>query len=471
MRLIVPAGFAVGAAACALMLRHAPAAIAADRAQPLAVVTYWHGFGAWLWVALAVTIAIAGAGYVLTLLGLDTSAALRYLMVTRRERPFMRNAAPNQLLVIAGLSALACGAALCFPVVFSSDVYAYAGYGDMALHGISPYAHARIVHGDPLLNAMVWQWGNPPPMCVYGPAFVWLAQGIVAAFSPLGTAAPLWAVRILSCFSLVLCAPLAYAAFAKFPRPARLAAAAGIALNPVAIWCAAEGHNDTLALAIMLGGFALAARSRSFTGALAVALSALVKAPGALAAVMLCATAWRDTPRLRALSFGAASGLAIVAALALPLEYGVRAHLVAHGHYLPQFSLQYVSISLTVLIVALLAAFAYLDRAYAWQYLAMAAWLAIPNPYPWYSLWLLPVAFLAWRSAPAYALVALSLLSALRYYPDATDAAFAHLPAVTIALAQIAVPLALMAARMVNVRRDLREIRTPAPDFAPHRNS
>jgi hypothetical protein len=41
-----------------------------------------------------------------------------------------------------------------------------------------------------------------------------------------------------------------------------------------------------LALAIVLGGFALVARNRTFAGALIVALSALVKAPGAIAALL-----------------------------------------------------------------------------------------------------------------------------------------------------------------------------------------
>ena len=444
--LLIPGGFALGAAACAFALRHAPAAVDAGRMQPLTVVTYWHAFGGQMWLALALAACVAAIGYVWTL------------------------RVPRPLATTVLASALACAAALLFPVVFSSDVYAYAGYGDMALHGISPYAHARIAHGDPLLDAMVWQWGNPPPMCVYGPAFVWLAQAIVAVFLPLGPAAPLWALRVLACLCLVLCAPLAYGAFGKFPQATRLAAAAGIALNPIAIWSSAEGHNDAIALAIVLGGFALVRRSRLFAGALAVALSALVKAPGALAAMLLALTSWRDRARFRALGLGSAAGIAAVLALAVPLEYGVRTQLAPHGHYLPQFSLQYVSIPIAAIAIVLLVLRAWFDRAYAWHYLALAAWLAIPNPYPWYALWLLPVAFLAWRSSAAYALLALSLLSVLRYYPDATDAAFSRPGGVAIALVQIAIPLAFMAARTVSARRDLREIRTPAPGFAPPRS-
>ena len=453
---LLPGGFLAGAALCAWMLKSAPADIAVDRAQLLVVVTYWQQFGAHMWMAFALAIAIASVGYVRLLRKCPSTSlgVVRYLTMT------------------CTVSALACAAALLFPVVFSSDVYAYAGYGDMALHGSSPYAHAHIAVRDPLLDAMLWQWGNPPPMCVYGPAFVWLAQAIVAVFLPLGAAAPLWAFRILACIALVACAPLAYRAFSPFPRETRLTAAAGIALNPIAIWSAAEGHNDTLALAIVLAGFALAARSRVFAGALVAALSALVKAPGAIAAAALAAASWPSRSRFASAASGTAAGLAIVAALAIPLEYGVRSHLAPQGHYFAQFSLQYVSLGLTIAIGIVLIAASCFDGLSmtrgGMQYLVFAAWIAIPNPYPWYAVWLLPVAFLAWRSYASWGLIAASLLIGLRYYPDATTDLSRPLSIALVAL-EFGLPLALLTAHMVNARRARREIRTPVPGFAaPH---
>jgi hypothetical protein len=464
---LIPGGFLAGAALSAWMLRSAPAAVAVDRAQPLVVVTYWQQFGAQMWIAFALAIAIASVGYVRILRHREVSSPEPV------EGPERMRAAPRSVAAISILSALACGAALLFPVVFSSDVYAYAGYGDMALHGISPYAHARIAVRDPLLDAMLWQWGNPPPMCVYGPAFVWLDQAIVTAFMPLGAAAPLWAFRILACIALVACAPLAFSAFAAFPREKRLAAAAGIALNPIAIWSAAEGHNDTLALAIVLAGFALAARSRIFAGALVAALSALVKAPGALAAAALAAAYWPHRSRFAGAASGAALGLAIVAALAIPLEYGVRSHLAPQGHYFPQFSLQYVSLGLTIAIGLALIAMTCFDglsmTTGGVQYLVFAAWIAIPNPYPWYAVWLLPVAFLVWRSYASWALIAASLLIAVRYYPDATTDLSRPLSVALVAL-EFGIPLALLIAHMVNARRGRREIRTRVPGFVAPRS-
>lgn len=429
------------------MLRYAPPAITVDRAQPLTVVTYWQQFGAFMWVALALAIAIASIGYVGVLL----------------KTPPVR--------MTLAVSALACAAALLFPVVFSSDVYAYAGYGDMALHGINPYGHLRITLRDTLLDAMQWQWGNPPPMSVYGPVFVALAQAVVAIFLPFGAAAPLWALRILACIALVACAPLAYAAFSAFPRSTRLAAAAGIALNPIAIWSAAEGHNDAFALAIVLAGFALVARGRTFTGVLIATLSALVKAPGALAAIAFTALSWRDSTRLRAAAAGTALGLAVTAGFMVPLEYGVQTHLAPQGHYFPQFSLQYVSIGLTAAIAVLLVTACFERRMTTGEraiFLAFAAWLAIPNPYPWYALWLLPLAFLAWRSFASWAVIAASLLMTLRYYPDATTDLSRPLSLAIVAL-QFGIPLFLLSVHMVSVRRRLPEIQTTVPGFATPR--
>lgn len=451
----VPLGFLAGALICRLWLQQPPHAVAVDLAQPLAVVTYWQGYGALMFLALAIAIGIAIGGYREALLG--------------RIAP-----APAAVACV-----LACGAALAFPVVFSSDVYAYAGYGDLALHGIDPYAHLRIALRDPLLDAVQWQWGNPPPMCVYGPAFVWLARVIVALTLPLGAAAPLWAFRAIACAALVLCVPLAYAAFAPFGDRVRRIAAAGIALNPIAIWACAEGHNDALLLAIVLAGFALVQRSRVFAGALTVALSALIKAPGLIAAALFAVHAWHVRERRARVVGGVLLGAAIVIGLAIPLEYGVQAHLAGAGRYFPQYSLQ----ALAALVFPPPFAYAIVIVPFAvaaicglWllgtgnvrgaQWIALAAWCAVPNPYPWYALWILPGAFLAWDTPEARAIIAASLLAALRYYAESTTSLSPVLTAIVV-LAQFGIPIAVLSAGyMYRARRGRPETRTPDLDFA-----
>ncbi len=360
-------------------------------------------------------------------------------------------------------SALACAAALCFPVVFSSDVYAYAGYGFMALHGVNPYAHAAVTMRDPLMDAISWQWGNRPPACVYGPAFVWFARAIVAIFAGFGAAAPLWAFRISACGLLVLCAPLASAAFARFSPPTRAAAVAGIALNPVAIWAAAEGHNDVYLIAIVLAGIALIARGGLVTGAVVVALSALVKAPGLLAAASAPFFVAGHRARSRVLT-GALLGLAGAAVVAWPALLQLSRN-AGHGSYFPQFSLQYVlnaafgpaaALSLAAALVAALSTggcilLAKKNRAGA-PLLALALWIAIPNPYPWYALWILPAALFAWETPAAWAIVALALSSVLRYLPDATTD-FRMAESIAIVFAELAVPSVILLAGARNGQR------------------
>ena len=424
---LVPVGFVAGAFLSRIWLWQAPSAYAVDLAQPLVVVTYWQHFGFLMWIALFVAVTIASVGYI---------ARLR-----------MTN---GTLPLTTLFSALACIAALAFPVVFSSDVYAYAGYGWLALHGASPYAHAAITTRNPLLDAVVWQWGNPPPVCVYGPAFVWFSEFLVAVLQHLGPSAPLWGFRIAACAALVLCAPLAYAAFSE---RARSAAAAGIALNPIAIWSCAEGHNDIYVIAVVLAGFALIRRSRAFTGAALLALSALVKVPGLIAAGA-AAIAYAREARFGRVISGVIAGTALCALAGWPaLAQLTRDASQAH-YYFPQFSLQYVfawllgdslGIVLTAVIIAtcfvLGAILAMRRNENSFLLLALALWLAIPNPYPWYALWILPLAFIR-NGAAQCAIVALTLGAVLRYLPDSTtDVSSAT--AVFVALAPLAAAAAV----------------------------
>ena len=49
----------------------------------------------------------------------------------------------------------------------------------------------------------------------------------------------------------------------------------------------------------------------------------------------------------------------------------------------------------------------------------LAAWVLVPNPYPWYGLWLVALAGLAPRSRAGAVAILLSLTALLRYVPDA----------------------------------------------------
>jgi hypothetical protein len=372
--------------------------------QPLTVATAW------------------GAAAALPLGALLAATAAGAFFYTRALR------APKAPPVGAtvGIAAGALAAAFLAPVLFSSDVYAYAAYGEMARLGLNPYAPAAVTTLDQAVRAAQWQWGGAFPICVYGPAFVALARVVVTSFAPFGLLAQLDALRVLACGAFLLCAPLAYAAYGG-DRDAKARAAATVVLNPAAIWCAAEGHNDALALVIVLAGFALVGRRNVTTGAALVALSSLVKLPGIFAALALAIT----DRRARA---GAIAGIAITAAASLPLVAGLTSQLAPHGRYAPAASLQAVLAPLgpapaLLFAFAVAAVLAAASRALlrkslpeGWIWLGLAGWVLVPNPYPWYGIWLVAVAALAPASRAAGVAIALSLTALLRYVPDAVGA-------------------------------------------------
>lgn len=368
--------------------------------EPLVVVTDW---GATAGLPLAALLCAIAAG------------ALAYLRAVRAARPL-------PLIAIVLASGAGTALAACMPVLFSSDVYAYAAYGEMARLGMNPYAHPPAGISDPVIRAAQLQWITAFPICVYGPAFVVFARGVMTALAPLGFHAQLDAFRVAACVALLLCVAFAYRCYPG-DSVERLRSAAVIGLNPVAIWSAAEGHNDALALAVVLAGFTLVRRSPAI-GAAVAALSAAVKAPGAAAAIGYALVERRAR-------LGAAAGLAMVALVSMPWLRGIAGDVAPHGHYAPAVSLQaalaplgtplalggaaIVAAALAIRGVRLLRR----QEDEGWIWLGIAAWALIPNPYPWYSLWLIGLAALSLRSRAAAVAIALSLTSVLRYVPDA----------------------------------------------------
>ncbi len=408
--LAIPIAFLAAAAVLRAVATYAPAALRADFAQPIVVVTAWKGFGGLYLGTLTLAVAIGAVAH----------------------RIALRSARQFSLRELVASSALALLAAWCIPVILSSDVYAYAAYGELARLGLDPYAHVHLDPRNGLFAAAIWQWGNPPPVCVYGPLFVEIARVVVAVGAPFGIVAQLDALRAIASLAFIACIPLAYAIRRGEPVE-RLTGAATIGLNPVAIWCAAEGHNDALAIAIALAGF-LIFRRQAALGALLMACAALVKPPAAAVLTAIAATHGRARTV-------AAVTLAVVAAFLLRLFAGIAGHLAPSGRYDPQVSLgavvrpfallishderiaAFVSIAATVTVGALLATrgIARLRSGHAdgWLWCAVAIWAIVPNPYPWYGLWLLAVAALVPPVPVGRVAVLLSLSSWLRYVPDA----------------------------------------------------
>jgi hypothetical protein len=330
----------------------------------------------------------------------------------------------------------------------------------MLAHGIDPYSHARLTLHDPLLDAAQWQWGNPLPLCVYGPLFLGIARIAVIA-APFSAAAPIWLLRIAACAALLACGALALRAYTWLPQRERLRAACIIALNPAAIWACAEGHNDVFAIACVLAGMALVRRA-PFWGALLAGLAGAIKAPAAAAALVTT----------RASRLGSLTGLAVTAIVSMPLLYAATHDLAPHGHFAPNFSPAFffslflplpAALGITALCAIALIAF---GRARA-AYLVLALLMLVPNPYPWYGIWLLPVAAALRSRGEQAALLAASLLLLLRYFGESSSLLWPVSEA-AIVLATFGIPAAILAGSGL-LRRYRPEIRTAVPDLAQSR--
>lgn len=403
----IVAVFATGALASRALAAHTPARFSIDVAQPLPVATAWGTFGAISLGMLAAMLLAALVPYAYAL----------------REPPRIR--------VTLATAAILLAAGAWFSPVFSSDVYAYAAYGEMARIGLDPYAHHALPTTGALFQAVRFQWPQLP-VCVYGETFVALARAIAAAAAHMPVAAQLTAFRILSAISLLACATLCSLVGGSRGR----FAAIFFACNPLVLWAAIEGHNDLLTIALVLGAIVIAKRNVA-AGILAAAVAATIKLPalGAVAALSVRAFAKQQ----------AAAGAGTVAAsLLLAAAYarwfaGVRTGLAPHGHFAPFASAAAVPWSLMTMLapsspgfativtaIFVAAAFAAviacarryegIDRLLV---VALALWLLVPNPEPWYGCWLLAIAAFSGDDRLRRCALGIAACALLRYVPDA----------------------------------------------------
>jgi hypothetical protein len=303
--------------------------------------------------------------------------------------------------------------ALALPVLFSADVYAYAYYGDLALHGHNPYAHDPAPRGDPLAAAAVAAWdGHIPPRCVYGPVAVAIAALADLAGADGGVAGMIFAQRIAAALAYALAFTLT---LRLVPSPRSRAA---LLLNPVVIWSVAEGHNDAAMLAFVFAGLA-SSRARP----LCFALAALVKVPALVLWTRL--KGGRSTWAATAIVALGYAPLAVAVALAPPAAntggaaawqspLGLAAAVIGR---LPAIALAVIFLGGVIIAARRLTS---IDQAPA---LALAAWFALPNAYPWYALWIVPIAARNVSSTWARALITASLAAPARAVTDAVYAA------------------------------------------------
>ena len=389
----MPVAIALGAAASHLLFgaMHKPDAVLA---QPVTVVTAWGWPGILAWLVYAVTMLVAGAGY--------------WLAIARSHR--------TPLSTILCASALACCAAFGFRFIFSSDVYAYAAYGALSATSQDPYLH-RIFPPAQLVNAqwthaIGFEWPSLPA-CVYGPAFIAIARTIVLAthFDLAGT---LLAFRVLAIVAFLASVAIA----AKIvPERGRLVAAV-IGLNPVVISTVADGHYDGLVFLVVAVAAFVGLRKPEIAGFLAGA-SALLKATGAVAALALAyAFANRRFTAWACIAIACSAGAQLLATqLAGGYQAAASTDFVGTGTAAISMGIRgAIALGLVIRAFYNVGTGA---RAAALAAAALAIWALYPQDYPWYGMWLLPLAAFTLDRREGLVLLVLTFSSTLRYISDA----------------------------------------------------
>ena len=369
------------------------------------------------------------------------------------------------------VAALALACALAVPIRLSADAWAYAAYGALLGHGADPWAHAyrapdvAALH-DPLLDAALQAWDGSLPRDVYGPAFTLPCALLVAAARPLGTGGVILVLRVAAALALLGC--IALAARTR-PRLAPL-----LAFHPVVLWSAAEGHNDVWWLALVL----LADRARGSRLRLAaLGAAAAVKA----VALVPLATALALLPRRRRLVAATAALVALALAYA-PLFWGVLAHGLDRGAGPPRISLVHAPAlaawcgsPFPLVVGAALAVAALAAVVRAWRGgdvvagAALAGWLVLPAPEPWYAVWLVPVVAVAGTTPASRALLAASVTGLAGYLQDLGPGTAIANPALLggTMLALYLIPLAVALAQPAPTPLPPPTAQTPPPAASP----
>lgn len=316
------------------------------------------------------------------------------------------------------------------PTIVSTDVFGYIAYArEAALHGLNPYVSApSAVPHDAVLPYVYWKAQTSP----YGPLFTFLSV-------PLGlvsVGAALWTFKAVAGIAAVaLVCLVADLARRRGLNPAR--AAVFVGLNPVLlVWAVSGAHNDLLAVALVVLGFAFLARSREGLGAgLAVAAGAVKLTVGlALPFVGLWARR-RGGPASRSAVRGGALALLV---LGVPTLAFVGPHVLDQLHRIAtdrQFDIAFSGpdrlavalgggierfvraastggfIAVAVWMLVRVRAGADPIAAAGWAFLALIC--SIASLAPWYLVWLLPLAALgrSRRLAPVALVATLYLVA------------------------------------------------------------
>ncbi|MFB6396388.1 polyprenol phosphomannose-dependent alpha 1,6 mannosyltransferase MptB [Polymorphospora lycopeni] len=224
------------------------------------------------------------------------------------------------------------------PPLASRDVYAYACQGATYAAGFNPYEQGVSALPCPWLDSISRIWRDTP--APYGPLFVLIAGGVVAATDNLTTIIATF--RVIAVLGVGLTAATLPVLARRCGVPAGRALWIGLACPLVAIHLVSGAHNDALMIGLVLAGLALLVtrpgRAWAMVGAgallgLAVAVKATagVVVPFAALLALPAAFRWRDLVRYGGVVVAGALGAMVAVTLVAGRGFGWIAGLSSSG--------------------------------------------------------------------------------------------------------------------------------------------
>jgi hypothetical protein len=309
-----------------------------------------------------------------------------------------------------------------FPILVSSDLYAYVVYG--RLYGVyheNPYflTQGFDVRHEAILFQCFRFYGNPPPSDDYGPLWTLMAGIIGRLEAGLNLFWQLWTHRIVALVAVAVSAAGIWKMLATIGPPERAKRVAMFAFHPVVLFEAASGgHNDAIMLAPAIWSFALAdayplaagillgasmgvkyisvialpfllIRIARKNGALRAALAAVL----ALAVPLVCfAPFWHGVETFRPMANQLNDyRTSLIWLLAVPFYVFQRADAVVFDHltWIRFMQLTIVAGALGVMASSVIRYARSLNIGELFRAATSAVW-AFANVYPWYIVWLSP---------------------------------------------------------------------------------
>ncbi|MEA2449798.1 MAG: alpha,6-mannosyltransferase [Thermoleophilaceae bacterium] len=305
------------------------------------------------------------------------------------------------------------------PPLLSQDVFSYIAYARLgAEHGLDPYTHAPFaIQGDPVFGFA----GSKGAVSVYGPLFTLPTY----ALAPLGVAGAFWVLKLVAAAASLGVVALVWRCAERLGRDPR-GPALLVGLSPlVLVHVVSAAHNEALVLLLTMAGVYAFVCGRPFAAGAWSTAAAGIKASAALVVPYLLLGS-RRLPRGILGAVAAGAGLLVLGLVGFGTNVFESFSLLSSNQgrssrlSFPYLIAKLLGVDRDPVRAAFALAFALVAAGTLWRtwhgadpirmagwatlaILVCSAWLV-----PWYLLWLLPLAALAFDRRLTVATFALS---------------------------------------------------------------